>query len=123
MSLQSGGQGVRAAVIGAVTGLANGLFGSGGGTIVVPCMQWFLGMRAHKSHATAIAVILPLCVLSAGIYIFKTEVAWQAALFTSIGGVAGGFAGARLLNRVSGRWLHVIFGLFMLAAAWRMALC
>ena len=50
--------------IGLVTGFANGLFGSGGGTIVVPAMERFLGEEEHKAHATAIAVILPLSLLS-----------------------------------------------------------
>lgn len=43
--------------IGLVTGFANGLFGSGGGTIVVPAMERFLGEEEHKAHATAIAAI------------------------------------------------------------------
>ena len=58
--------------IGLVTGFANGLFGSGGGTIVVPAMERFLGEEEHKAHATAIAVILPLSLLSLG--------DWSAAL-------------------------------------------
>ena len=77
-------------LIGAVTGFANGLFGSGGGTIVVPCMERFLGVEEHKAHATAIAIILPLSLLSIAFY------------------------------KVSGKWLHRIFGLFMIIAAVRM---
>ena len=94
--------------IGLITGLANGLFGSGGGTVVVPCMEKYLDIDAHKSHATAIAIILPLSVLSA------------VTIASSVGGVMGGFIGAKLLNKISGRWLHIIFGAAMLAAAVRM---
>lgn len=103
-----------------ITGLANGLFGSGGGTVVVPCMEKYLDINAHKSHATAIAIILPLSVLSAAIYIFKADVPWAEAAAVSVGGVVGGFIGAKLLNKISGRWLHIIFGVAMLAAAVRM---
>ncbi len=110
--------------IGLVTGFANGLFGSGGGTIVVPAMERFLKVEEHKAHATAIAIILPLSILSLVIYLWKTDVGavWKLALWASAGGLAGGIVGARLLSKVSGIWLHRIFGAFMLAAAVRMIL-
>ena len=95
----------KTAFIGIITGFANGLFGSGGGTVVVPCMEKYLGINAHKSHATAIAVI-----------------PWAETAAVSIGGVIGGFIGAKLLNKISGRWLHIIFGAAMLGAAVRMLL-
>lgn len=111
-------------MIGIVTGFANGLFGSGGGTIVVPAMERFLQIEEHKAHATALAVILPLSVLSLGIYLWKTGVGdvWQIALSASAGGLIGGIVGAKLLRKVSGVWLHRIFGGFMIAAAVRMVL-
>ena len=110
----------KSAAIGIITGFINGLLGSGGGTVVVFCMERFLKIESHKAHATAIAIILPLSLLSLIIYMFKGEVLWQTAFFTSLGGVAGGFAGAKLLNRISGRRLHQIFGIAMIAAAFRM---
>ena len=110
--------------IGLVTGFANGLFGSGGGTIVVPAMERFLGEEEHKAHATAIAVILPLSLLSLGVYLWKADLGavWRIAFWASAGGLVGGFVGAKLLERVSGVWLHRIFGAFMLAAAVRLIL-
>ena len=116
------GNKTKTALIGVVTGLANGLFGSGGGTVVVPCMEKYLNIDAHKSHATAIAIILPLSVLSAFIYVFKADVPWLDTAAVSAGGVVGGFVGAKLLNKISGRWLHIIFGVAMLAASVRMFL-
>ncbi len=108
--------------IGLITGFANGLFGSGGGTIVVPSMERFLDVEEHKAHATAIAIILPLSLLSLVIYCWKIDVQWSTALWASAGGIAGGIVGARLLNKISGIWLHRIFGLFMITAAVRMLL-
>ena len=111
-------------LIGIVTGFANGLFGSGGGTIVVPAMERFLDVEEHKAHASAIAIIFPLSMLSLVIYLWKTDLAavWKIALWASAGGVTGGIVGAKLLSKVSGIWLHRIFGAFMLAAAVRMIL-
>ena len=111
---------IVAAATGIVTGFANGLFGSGGGTLLVPALQKFFKMETHKSHATALAVILPLTLVSAWIYIRGTQVDWKAVLWVTLGGVPGGFLGALLLNKVSSVWLHRIFGAFMAVAAFRM---
>lgn len=110
------------ACVGAVTGLANGLFGSGGGTVVVPAMERFLNVKAHKAHATAIAVILPLSVLSMFIYFKNTSLDFKAVFAICIGGMVGGFIGAKLLNKIPSFWLHKIFGGFMIAAAVKMIL-
>ncbi len=108
------------ALIGFITGAANGLFGAGGGTILVPCMERFLKVKPQKAHASAIAVILPLSVLSAVFYILKGSLLPYFIIWTSLGGVIGGFIGANLLSKLGGKWLHRIFGAFMIAAAVRM---
>ena len=59
------------ALIGLVTGAANGLFGSGGGTIAVPAMVLLLGVEEHRAHATAISIILPLTLLSTFFYVSR----------------------------------------------------
>jgi len=106
--------------IGILIGFANGLFGAGGGIIAVPFLQKFLKVETHKSHATTIAVMLPLSVISALIYLYNKNIDWLTVLYVSIGGVPGGYAGAKLLTKISGKWLHKIFGVFIIAAAVRM---
>ena len=113
----------RVWLVGLCTGFANGLFGSGGGTIAVPAMERTLGVEEHHAHATAIAVILPLSLLSLIIYLWRGNIVWQTAIWASAGGLIGGFCGAKWLKRISGIWLHRIFGSFMLAAAVRLMLC
>lgn len=49
--------------IGFLTGIINGLFGSGGGTIIVPALVFLIGMEDFKAHATAISIILPLSII------------------------------------------------------------
>lgn len=110
----------KTAIIGVVVGLCNGLFGSGGGTVVVPAMEKFLDMEEHKSHATAIAVILPLTVVSAVLYIYKGFFDFSLAWQVSLGGVVGGAIGAFLLKKISAPLLRKIFGVFIMAAAVRM---
>ncbi|MEA4816586.1 MAG: sulfite exporter TauE/SafE family protein [Lachnospiraceae bacterium] len=111
------GKKIKTAVLGIVIGFANGIFGSGGGSIAVPFMERLLDIKAHKAHATAIAIILPLSVISGFIYFWKVDILWKEALLVSLGGIFGGYIGARLLSKISGRWLHIIFGVFMIFAA------
>jgi len=111
---------IKTALLGIVSGLANGLFGAGGGSIIVPGMQKFLGIEQHKTHATAIAVILPLTIVSAVIYLNTARAQWSVILWVSVGGALGGFIGAKILNKISGNLLHKIFGAFMIVAALRM---
>ena len=106
--------------IGLLVGLANGLFGAGGGTVLVPALERFMPLETHKAHATALAVILPLSVVSAVIYVWGVDVNWPAVGLVSAGGVVGGMVGARLLSKISAGWLNMLFGLFLAAGAVRM---
>lgn len=109
-------------LLGFITGLANGLFGSGGGTVLVPSLIYLFCIEDHKAHATAIAVILPLSIISSFIYykanIFNVSLTAKIA----IASMAGAFVGSMLLNRISILWLRKIFGTFMIIAAIRMVL-
>ena len=103
-------------IIGITAGLINGFFGSGGGTVDVLSMERFLKTNAHKAHATAVAVILPMSILSAFIYANSMSVKWLSVLVISAGGIAGGLIGAKLLSKLSAGWLHKIFGTVMVIA-------
>lgn len=111
---------IKIILTGLVTGLCNGIFGSGGGTIVVPSMVHILDFEEHDAHATALAVILPLTIVSSIIYLKNDLTAWPIVWKVSIGGVLGGMVGAWILNKISAYWLQKIFALFMIAAALRM---
>ena len=111
---------IKTIIIGLVTGFFNGLFGAGGGSVLVPCMQRFLKVETHKSHATSIAIILPLTIISAFVYIRGVNLDFSIILWVSVGGVVGGFIGAKVLNKIASKTLHKIFGLFIIAAAIRM---
>jgi len=99
---------------GAAAGLVNGLFGGGGGMALVPLLTRWCGMEEKKAFATCVAIIFPLCVLSAAIYLFRTGFALTAALPYLIGGLIGGWVGGKLMGRVSVVWLRRIFAAFLL---------
>lgn len=109
-------------LLGLVSGVMNGLFGAGGGTILVPGMFFLLNVSQHKSHATAIAIILPLTLVSAFIYIQHGIIVWDVTLKVILGGVVGSYIGARLFSRIPDHLLRKAFGIFMIIAAIRMVL-
>ncbi len=108
------------AVGGLIAGFLNGLFGSGGGTVIVPFLEEFLDQDEHTSHATAILIILCFTIVSLFFYGYRSHLDYALALKVSIGGVAGGFLGAKLLKKLSGGVIRKIFGVCMVLAAIRM---
>lgn len=105
---------------GLLAGFLNGLFGSGGGTVIVPFLEECLDQDEHTSHATAILIILCFTVVSLFFYGRHDFLDYKLALWVSIGGVAGGLIGAKLLKKLSGGVIRKIFGAFMILAALRM---
>lgn len=112
----------KSSIIGFLTGFINGLFGSGGGIILVPALQKILKVDTHKSHATAIAIIFPLSLLSAFIYLKNTNLDMTMVLYLCVGGVIGGYIGSNNLNKISPKILRKCFGIFMVIASIRMIL-
>lgn len=111
---------MKNALTGIIAGFVNGLLGSGGGTIVVPSLEFFHKLDEYKSHATAIAVILPLSIISTIIYFFKGSLEWNSILIVGAGSIIGSAAGAFLLKKVSPGFLSKLFGIVMIVAAIRM---
>ena len=94
---------------GALAGLVNGLFGGGGGMVMVPLLTAWCGLEQKRALATCVAVILPFCVVSAAVYLLRTPFDLTQALPYLLGGLAGGFVGGRLFPRVPAPWLRYLF--------------
>ncbi len=107
-------------LFGSITGFLNGLFGSGGGVAAVLVLKKAFGLETKQAHASALMVILPLSVVSLIIYLFRADIPYTTALWTSAGGILGGLTGAKLLKKLSAVWVTRLFGAMMIAAAIRM---
>ena len=105
----------RAALAGAAAGLANGLFGAGGGMLLVPLLSGAGGVNERKAFATALCVMTPLCLVSLGVYALSGTLALRLSVPSLIGGFLGGILGGMLLKRVPVRMLH---GVLALLIAW-----
>lgn len=108
------------ALCGGAIGVVNGLFGAGGGMLAVPVLAFAAGLPQKKVHATAIAVILPLCVVSTVVYAVRGGFETDILLPTVIGVLAGGIAGAALLKKLSAPVLNLLFYGLMLFAGIKM---
>lgn len=101
-------------IIGIIAGFVNGLLGTGGGTVVVPALE-FLGTDAKKSHATAISIILPVTLISAFFYFTQGNIDFKSTLILSVAGCVGSVAGAKFLKKIPSSYLKILFGISMIA--------
>lgn len=106
-------------VVGGVTGIANGLFGSGGGMLSVPLLE-STGLEAKKAHASSIAITLPLSVISTVIYSLKGHINYSLALKFVPLGLLGAIVGSWLLKKISNKILKKIFGIILIISGIRM---
>ncbi|SHI06328.1 hypothetical protein SAMN02745823_02174 [Sporobacter termitidis DSM 10068] len=105
---------IKAAVTGALAGALNGFFGGGGGMILVPLFICWLKVDERKTFATSVFIILPLCLVSAAVYYFRSHLDLLQALPFLIGGLAGGFIGGRVFGKIPTKLLHRLFGLLLI---------
>lgn len=110
-----------AAVGGFFIGIINSLFGAGGGIIAVPVLSK-MGLKKKESHANAVAVILPITILSAVLYVIKGRVEISDALPFIPTGLLGAVIGTVLLKKISPKLLKKVFGIFIIYAGVRLLL-
>lgn len=101
-------------------GVVNGLFGAGGGMLAVPCLTYIGGLDEKSAHATAIAAILPLCLVSAIVYALGESCKNEVILPVVIGVTAGGIFGALLLKKLSSDVVSFVFYALMTFAGFKM---
>ena len=101
---------------GAAAGLANGLFGGGGGMVFLPVLSRWSSLSQRKLYATCVGVIFPVCLVSAAIYIWQGGVSLPEALPSLAGGLVGGWLGGKLYGRISTKFLKWLFAAFLFYA-------
>lgn len=111
------------AVSGAAAGAANGLFGAGGGMILVPLLTRWAKLEDKKAFATSISIIAPLCLVSIVVYCIQGSMEFMQALPYLIGGFLGGLIGGKLFKKVPAKFLHRALGLIIIYGGIRSILC
>src|SRR4051794_36951242 len=98
--------------IGLLAGLLSGLFGVGGGTVIVPLLVLLLSFNQRLAAGTSLAAIVPTATVGVISYAVSGSVAWIPAIILAAGAVVGAQIGTRLLPRISQsalRWGFVGF--------------
>ncbi len=86
--------------VGLLAGLLSGLFGVGGGTVIVPLLVLILGFDQRLAAGTSLAAIVPTATVGVISYAIHGSVAWIPALILAVGAVVGAQIGTWLLPRV-----------------------
>jgi uncharacterized membrane protein YfcA len=107
--------------IGLAAGILSGLFGIGGGVIMVPAMIFFLGMTQHSAQGTSIGLmLLPIGILAAYNYHKEGNLNIQYGLIIAAAFVVGGYFGSKISLGLSEDLLKKGFGLLMMVLALKM---
>ena len=103
-------------LIGIISGIASGIFGIGGGVLIVPGLIYLVGFSQHRATGTSLAVLLPPIGLAATIEYYRYgNVDLRAGAVIATMMFFGGWLGAIWANRLSGPYLRLAFGLFIVA--------
>jgi uncharacterized membrane protein YfcA len=101
-------------LIGIAAGIASGLFGVGGGIVVVPALIYWAGFSQHMATGTSLAVLLPPIGLAATIEYYRHgNVDVRAAIILAATMFVGAWVGAWFANRMPGPQLRLLFGVFL----------
>ena len=95
-------------------GAVNGLFGAGGGMVLVPLLTALTDLSEEEIFPASITIILPLCLVSLGFTALSAGLAWRTALPYLFGSAAGGLLAGLVGGRIPVRWLHLSLGLLIL---------
>lgn len=101
-------------LIGLAAGLLSGIFGIGGGVIIVPALVYLLHYTMHKATGTSLAVLLPPIGLMAVLEYYRHGyVDLRAAIVIALAALLGAGLGAIAANKLSGPVLRLLFGIFV----------
>ena len=103
----------RLSAAGGIAGLINGLFGAGGGMVLVPMLSSKTGLSEQERFAASIAIITPLCVISL-LFSLPWNLSLQQLLPYLVGSAVGGITAGLLGKKIPTVWLHRFLGAVIL---------
>lgn len=102
------------ALAGTGAGIVNGLFGAGGGMVLVPLLSLLTDLEDREIFSASIAVILPICIVSLTATAISGSIAWQQSIPYLFGSAAGGLAAGIWGQKIPAKWLHRGLGILIL---------
>jgi uncharacterized membrane protein YfcA len=110
-------------LVASVVGVASGLFGVGGGVLLVPLLVLLFGFPQHMAQGTSLAALVaPVGLLAFMNYANAHEVNWTVGLLIMPGIFVGGLVGGKLAQKISPRRMRQAFAVFLFALGlWQIA--
>ena len=113
---------VLAAIIGLIGGITSGMFGVGGGVVMVPAMMLLLGVRDIKlAVGTSLAVIIPTALMGTFKHHQHGNVDWRVVATLAPTAILGGYIGVWVTTQVSADNLKRAFGAFLVLVGLRLS--
>ncbi|MBU0503989.1 MAG: TSUP family transporter [Candidatus Omnitrophota bacterium] len=108
-------------ILGLVAGVFSGIFGIGGGLILIPALVFLFGLTQHQAQGTTLAIMIPpIGLLAALKYYYSGNVKLNIAAFICLGFFIGGFFGASLIQNLPDLLLKRLFGIFLFIISLKM---
>ena len=107
-------------MIGIFAGLICGLFGTGGGMLLVPFFVYILKVEPKRARATSLCCMLVMVIVSSIFYYKNNFINWKIGLFCAIGGIIGGYLGAKILKKFPDYILKIVFIGFLIYVSYNM---
>ena len=102
------------AAAGAAAGAVNGLFGAGGGMLLVPLLTMLTDIGEDEIFPTSVSIILPICLISLLFRLNTLMPALETGLPYLMGSIPGGILAVYLGGRIPVKWLHRGLGILIL---------
>ena len=102
-------------ILGLTAGTLSGIFGIGGGVIIIPALVFLAGMTQHQAQGTTLALMLPpIGLLAVMRYYRNGHVNFYVAAFICVGFLVGGLLGANIAEAFSSIAMRKAFGIFLM---------
>ena len=111
------GRWLRLGAIGTAAGVFSGLFGVGGGSVIVPLLVLWMGYETREATGTSLAAIVIIAAIAAAVQGFHGNVDVGRAVAIGLPAVGGVLAGTWLQQRIHVKWLTLAFSAFLVVTA------
>lgn len=95
-------------------GAVAGLFGAGGGLVLVPLLTALTDTREDAVFPTSLSIMLPICLVSLAATAMTVGIPWAQAVPYLIGSAVGGLIAGLFGHKISAKWLHRGLGILIL---------
>lgn len=99
---------------GVCAGAVNGMFGAGGGMVLVPLLGWLTDIEDDAVFPASVSIILPICLVSLSITFPGSNIPWSTALPYLLGSSVGGILAGLLGKSIPTKWLHRMLGILII---------